>query len=103
MPGSRSGWLAYPITIKEKAPFSRTQMQIFLEKKNIQTRVVFTGNILRQPGFKNIRAKREKKGYPEADKVMKNGILIACHHGLNNNMINHIHQSIDRFMSKYVQ
>ena len=103
LPGSRSGWLAYPITIKEKAPFSRTQMQIFLEKKNIQTRVVFTGNILRQPGFKNIRAKREKKGYPEADKVMKNGILIACHHGLNNNMINHIHQSIDRFMSKYVQ
>ena len=103
LPGSRSGWLAYPITIKEKAPFSRTQMQIFLEKKNIQTRVVFTGNIFRQPGFKNIRAKREKKGYPEADKVMKNGILIACHHGLNNNMINHIHQSIDRFMSKYVQ
>ena len=33
LPGSRSGWLAYPITITEKAPFSRTEMQIFLEKK----------------------------------------------------------------------
>ena len=98
LPGSRSGWLAYPITIKDKVPFTRTEMQIFLEKKNIQTRVVFTGNILRQPGFKNIKAKKDKKGYPEADKVMRNGILIACHHGLTRSMILHIHRSIDQFI-----
>ena len=101
LPRSKSGWLAYPITITENAPFSRTQMQIFLEKKNIQTRVVFTGNILRQPGFKNIKAKKDKKGYPEADKVMKNGILIACHHGLTRAMIKHIHNSIDEFILRY--
>lgn len=101
LPQSKSGWLAYPITITENAPFSRTEMQIFLEKKNIQTRVVFTGNILRQPGFKNIRAKKDKKGYPEADKVMRNGILIACHHGLTTKMIKHIHNSIDEFILKY--
>jgi len=101
LPQSKSGWLAYPITITKKAPFSRTQMQIFLEKKNIQTRVVFTGNILRQPGFKNIKAKKDKNGYPEADKVMKNGILIACHHGLTKKMIRHIHNSIDEFIVKY--
>ena len=101
LPGSRSGWLAYPITISDKAPFSRTEMQIFLEKKNIQTRVVFTGNILRQPGFKNIKAKKIRNGYPEADKVMKNGILIACHHGLTKKMISHIHNSIDEFILKY--
>ena len=100
LPLSKSGWLAYPITITKDAPFTRTQLQIFLEKKNIQTRVVFTGNILRQPGFKNIKAKRNKSGYPEADKVMKNGILIACHHGLTSKMINHIHKSIDEFIKK---
>ena len=101
LPNTKSGWLAYPITITENAPFSRSQMQIFLEKKNIQTRVVFTGNILRQPGFKNIKAIRDKNGYPEADKVMKNGILIACHHGLTKDMIKHIHNSIDEFITKY--
>lgn len=101
LPKSKTGWLAYPITIKENLPFSRTQMQIFLEKKNIQTRVVFTGNILRQPGFKNIKAKKNKEGYPEADKVMRNGILIACHHGLSKDMMKHIHNSIDEFMLKY--
>lgn len=98
LPGSKSGWLAYPITIKDEAPFSRTDMQIFLEKRNIQTRVVFTGNILRQPGFKNIKMKKNKNGYPEADKVMKSGMLIACHHGLDKKMMNHIHKSIDLFI-----
>jgi len=98
---SKTGWLAYPLTIRKDAPFTRRDMQIFLEKRNIQTRVVFTGNILRQPGFKNIKMKVSKNGYPEADKVMKNGILIACHHGLNKKMINHIHSSIKLFLSKY--
>ena len=101
LPGSSSGWLAYPITITDNAPFSRTEMQIFLEKKNIQTRVVFTGNILRQPGFKKIKCKKDKKGYPEADKVMRNGILLACHHGLTSKMMSHIHASIDEFIKKY--
>ncbi len=103
LPGSRSGWLAYPITIKEKSPFSRTDMQIFLEKRNIQTRVVFTGNILRQPGFKNIKMKKDKKGYPEADKVMRNGILLACHHGLTKKMIRHIHNSISDFIDSKIK
>ena len=98
LPNSKSGWLAYPITIKNNTPFTRTEMQIFLEKRNIQTRVVFTGNILRQPGFKNLKMKKNKKEYPEADKVMKNGILIACHHGLNDKMVDHIHKSIDKFI-----
>ena len=103
LPGSKSGWLAYPITIHKNAPFTRTEMQIFLEKKNIQTRVVFTGNILRQPGFKNIKMKKDKKGYPEADKVMKNGILLACHHGLTNQMMQHIHKSIKEFINYKIQ
>ena len=98
LPGSKSGWLAYPITIKDGAPFSRTEMQIFLEKRNIQTRVVFTGNILRQPGFMNMKMKKSNEGYPEADKVMKNGILIGCHQGLNQKMFKHLTKSIDLFI-----
>ena len=87
-----------PYNNKRNAPFTRTEMQIFLEKRNIQTRVVFTGNIIRQPGFKYIKMKKDKNGYPEADKVMRNGILLACHHGLNKKMIKHIHSSIKEFI-----
>tara|TARA_B110000971_G_scaffold215560_1_gene249256 strand:+ start:1 stop:1074 length:1074 start_codon:yes stop_codon:yes gene_type:complete len=98
LPGSKTGWLAYPITIKKGSPFTRTEMQIFLEKRNIQTRVVFTGNILRQPGFKNIKARKIKNGYPESDKVMKNGILLGCHQGMTKKMFHHLTTSIDLFI-----
>ena len=94
---SKTAWLAFPITLRNNAPFSRTEMQIFLEKNNIQTRVIFTGNILRQPGFKNIKSKGGKK-FPEADKVMKYGILIGCHQGINNKMLNYMLKKIEVFI-----
>jgi len=100
-PETRTGWLAFPLIVKSSAPFSRTDMQIALEKADIQTRVIFTGNILRQPGFKNINCVKNPAGYPIADKVMKGGVLLACHHGLTNDMLNHVHQSFDQFAEKY--
>ncbi len=99
LPNTKTGWLAYPITIKENSPFTRREMQIFLEKKNIQTRVIFTGNILRQPGFKHLKKNKNIKKYPIADEIMKNGILIACHHGLNKKMLSHLKNSIKLFIS----
>ena len=96
---SKTGWLAYPLTIRQDSPFTRTEMQIFLEKRNIQTRVIFTGNITRQPGFKKIKMKKSRYGYPESDNVMKNGILLGCHHGLKKNMILHMHNSIEEFIN----
>jgi len=96
---SNTGWLAYPLVVKPNANFTRTDLQLFLESKNIQTRVIFTGNILRQPGFKNIKCKGSVNDFKNADFIMKGGILIACHHGLNKKMMNHIHNSIRNFLS----
>ncbi len=98
LPDSRTGWLAFATTVRESAPFIRRDMQIFLEKRNIQTRTVFTGNILRQPGFKNYEHRAASGGYPEADKVMRGGMLLACHHGLNDAQISHVMESITEFM-----
>ena len=97
-PNAETGWLAYPLIIKEDAPFNRTQLQIFLEKRSIQTRVVFTGNILRQPGYKDINCIGTANDFPNADNVMKGGILLALHHGLSDEMINHIHSSCSKFI-----
>ena len=98
LPNSRTGWLAYSSTIRESAPFIRRDLQIFLEKRNIQTRTVFTGNILRQPGFKNVVHKAAAGGYPESDKVMRGGMLLACHHGLSEEQIAHVMESVTVFM-----
>ena len=97
----RTGWLAFPLTIKGKAPFTRTDMQIFLEKCNVQTRTVFTGNILRQPGFKDIPHKSSKQGYPHADQVMRGGILLACHHGLTQDMMDYVHACSEHFLDQF--
>ena len=98
LPDSRTGWLAFAVTIRPTAPFIRRDLQIFLEKRNIMTRTVFTGNILRQPGFKNCAHKASANGYPEADKVMRGGMLMACHHGLNEAQIQHMMDSVSAFM-----
>lgn len=102
LPNSRTAWLAFAVTIKESAPFKRRELQIFLEKRNIMTRTVFTGNILRQPGFKNIEHKASADGYNESDKVMKGGMLIACHHGLVDAQIAHMKESITVFLKENV-
>ncbi|MBL0910779.1 MAG: aminotransferase class V-fold PLP-dependent enzyme [Bacteroidia bacterium] len=100
LPDSRTGWLAFAVTLRDNMPFIRRDLQIFLEKRNIMTRTVFTGNILRQPGFKNIACKRVD-AYPEADRVMRGGMLMACHQGLNQEQIAHVMESVDAFMAQY--
>jgi len=97
---SRTGWLAFAMTVKEAAPFSRKEMQIFMEKRNIQTRTVFTGNILRQPGFNKIERLEAADGYPHTDHVMRGGILLGCHHGMTEEMLDHIKSSFQTFANQ---
>lgn len=97
LPPVATAWLAFPLTIREGAPFTRQQLQIFLEKRNIQTRVVFTGNILRQPGFRDIQCVKNPTGYPQADHIMRGGFLVGCHHGLNDAMLAHLQDSFVAF------
>ncbi len=75
-------WITFPLTIKENAPFTRFELIKYLENNNIQTRPIFSGNILRQPGFKNIPHKINKEGYPVTNEIMDRGFVIGCHHGL---------------------
>lgn len=101
--GSNTAWLAFPILIRESAPFSRKEFQIYLEKLNIQTRVVFTGNILRQPMCKNIEKRVSKSGYPNSDAVMERGVLLPLHHGMTDSMFERLHTSIEKFIESYTK
>ena len=91
-------WLAFPLTIKTQAKFSRNELQIFLERKKIQTRVIFSGNILRQPVMKNRLYKKHKESNVNSDDVMKNGILIGCHNGLNLKQLKYICNNFYKFL-----
>ncbi len=96
-----TAWLAFPILISEKAPFKRKEFQIYLENLDIQTRVVFTGNVLRQPMMKNIKSIASPKGFKNSDAVMERGVLLPIHHGLTSDMIDRLHEVIDSFVKKY--
>ncbi len=98
---SRTGWLAFPLIVRDDAPFKRRDLQVHLERADIQTRTVFTGNILRQPAFANIERRESPDGYPNADRVMRGGMLIACHHGLNDTQLDYVHEIFSEFAAKY--
>ena len=97
----KTPWLAFPLVIKENKKFNRKQMQIFYEKNNIQTRTIFTGNILRQPIMGGLKYKAHKNTSFVANDVMKNGILIGCHQGLRKNDLDYIFHVFKKFEKKY--
>jgi len=93
-----TAWLAFPILIKKDALFNRREFQIYLEQRQIQTRVVFTGNILRQPMCANIEKRTNKSGYANSDSIMERGVLLPLHHGLTPQMLQRLHLTIDEFI-----
>jgi len=101
MPEARTGWLAFPLTIRPDAPFTRRELQIYLERRDIQTRVVFTGNVLRQPAMAGVEVRAAPGGYPVADAVMRGGMLLACHHGLTDEQLAHVHSSFTDFAGQF--
>jgi len=94
----KTNFLAYPIILKNNLKFSRKEFQIYLEKNNIQTRPIFTGNTLRHPAFKKLISKKNKiNQFRNSDYIMKNGLLIGCHQGLSSKDISYIHSVILKF------
>ena len=103
LPQVKTNWLAFPHTIKQKAPFTRQLITSYLEKNNIQTRPVFTGNVLRQPAFKHLikSTAQNPDDYPAADEVMRSGFLIGCHHGLAQKQMDYMKDILASFLEKY--
>ena len=97
-PNCETAWLAFPVIIKETAPFERREFQIYLEERDIQTRVVFTGNVTRQPMSRNIQKIISPSGLSNSDNVMKNGVLLPVHHGLTPEMFDRFQQTVTDFV-----
>ena len=101
LPEVQTSWLAFPLTIDSNAPFSRIQIVKYLEEHGIQTRPVFTGNVLRQPAFKKINFKNLGRDFDVTNDVMKNSFLIGCNHGLNDKHIEKIKNVFQSFLDKF--
>ncbi|GAA4993323.1 lipopolysaccharide biosynthesis protein RfbH [Yinghuangia aomiensis] len=77
-----TAWHTYTFQIRPDAPFTRADLQQYLEPRGVDTRTVWTGNITRHPMLKNAGYRIAGDGLPNADQVMRQGILVSGNHGL---------------------
>jgi CDP-6-deoxy-D-xylo-4-hexulose-3-dehydrase len=61
-----------------------------MERNGIDTRMVWTGNALRQPAFKDIARRAPADGLPNADRVMEQGLILPSNHSLSDDDIDYI-------------
>lgn len=94
-------WLAFPLTIRKTAPFSRLDIVTYLERNNIQTRPVFTGNILKHPGFRNIPHRIAANKCPVTNEIFERGLIVGCHHGMGNEHLEKLERTFTSFLQKH--
>lgn len=99
-PKAEVTWLALPLTIKDGAPFERFELIKFLEERNIQTRLLFAGNVLRHPAYKNL-PHRIVGSLANADKIMKDSLVIGAHHGMTPEVVDYVKEIVSDFLKKY--
>ena len=97
-PEVETTWMQYPLVVRDEAPFDREALHRFLEERGVIARPIWTGNILRHPGFEKIPCRTRDEGYPVADEVLRGGLLIAAHHGLTAVQMDRIHEVMDDFL-----
>jgi CDP-6-deoxy-D-xylo-4-hexulose-3-dehydrase len=98
-PGAETCWLQYPLLLRPGSGLTRTQVQLHLKQRGIGTRAVWTGNLLRQPGFRDVPAVRQPGGYPNADAVMRHAIALPVHHGLVDDDLAWIHAAFEELLA----
>lgn len=94
-PNSEPSWFGFPITLETGLAFSRTQLLQHLTEKKIGTRLLFSGNITRQPAYINEEF-RVSGSLENTDKVMKDTFWIGVHPGLN---AEHLEFMVDELVS----
>jgi CDP-6-deoxy-D-xylo-4-hexulose-3-dehydrase len=98
-PGSDPSWFGFPIGVRESAPFTRQELVRELEAKKIATRLLFGGNLLRQPAYQGceFRAIGDLKN---TDFVMNNVFWIGVYPGLTEPMLDYVAEVIHSFAAE---
>lgn len=102
---SDPSWFGFVITVREESPFTRNDLVKHLEENNIQTRMLFAGNIIKHPCFDEMR--ELKQGYrvvnelKNTDVVVNRTFWIGVYPGLSIEMLDFVIQQIKGFCERY--
>ncbi len=99
LPKADPCWFAFPLTVKDDAPFKRKDIVQFLGDHHIDTRPLFAGNILKQPAYKDIDYRAVGK-FDNSDRVMASSFFIGVHPGLTEDMLDYMINTFEAFIRK---
>jgi CDP-6-deoxy-D-xylo-4-hexulose-3-dehydrase len=99
-------WFGFKITVKESSPFTRTKLVKHLDEHKIGNRMLFGGNLVRQPAFVRLRhddpgAMRVSGQLPSADRIMKQTFFLGTYPGLTQNQLDFMVETIRSFVEKF--
>ena len=97
LPQADPAWFGFPVTVR--AGVSRLELIRFLEARRVETRLIFCGNVLRQPGFRDI-PHRVVGDLRNSDTVMNDTFFLGVYPGLTSAMLDYVLESLEAFFSR---
>jgi len=98
-PHSDPSWFGFPIIVREDAPFKREDIVRYLEDHKIATRMLFGGNLLKQPAYTDMKC-RAPGALVNTDLVMDNLFWIGVYPGLSREMLDYIISTVGAFFNR---
>lgn len=89
-------WFAFTLAVREDAPFTRRELNEYLRERRVETRYLFAGNILHQPGYRNI-PHRVATPLTETDQVLKSAFFIGVYPGMDEARLAYMLQVFEDF------
>ncbi|MEO8695653.1 MAG: aminotransferase class I/II-fold pyridoxal phosphate-dependent enzyme [Acidimicrobiales bacterium] len=94
-----TGWHMFPIMIKPESGVRRSLFQEHMEAAGVDTRMVWTGNVTRQPAFRDVPQRVGPGGLANADRVMETGLILPCNHAIDDEGIEYMCHTVDQFFN----
>jgi CDP-6-deoxy-D-xylo-4-hexulose-3-dehydrase len=99
-PGIETGWHMFPIMIRPESGVRRAAFQEHMEAQGIDTRMVWTGNVTRQPAFADKQFRVAPGGLANADRVMETGLILPCNHAIDDEGIEYVCHHAREFLER---
>jgi CDP-6-deoxy-D-xylo-4-hexulose-3-dehydrase len=96
-----TGWHMFPVLIRPESGIRRAEFQAHMEEHGVDTRMVWTGNVTRQPAFAKVPHRVPDGGLPNADRVMEQGLILPLNHGLDDDDIEYLCVTAGRFLQEH--
>jgi CDP-6-deoxy-D-xylo-4-hexulose-3-dehydrase len=98
--GSDPSWFGFPLAVRSDAPFSRNEFVLYLEKHKISTRLLFAGNLTRQPAYA-ATVYRKIGNLENTDFAMNQLLWLGLYPGISNEMLSYLVNTIRAFCGSF--